>query len=118
MMGLGKLGDLGNLMKGAQEMQTKFAEVQERLGNMLVVGESGGGMVIVEANGRQEILSVVIESVLMADGDREMAQDLIVAATNDALAKSRELAQQETGRIMGDLPAGLGDIAGMMNPGE
>lgn len=116
MLGLGKLGDLSNLMKSAQEMQQKLKEVQDRLAEMTVEGDSGGGMVRVVANGKQEILSIDVDPSLFED-DREMTQDLVVAATNVALRKSRELAQQEMSSIVGNLPPGLGDLGNMMNPG-
>lgn len=116
MMGFGKLGDLSNLMKSAQEMQQKLAEIQERLADMTVVGDSGGGMVRVVASGKQEIISIEIDESLFTE-DREMTQDLVVAATNIALTKARELAQREMSAIVGNLPPGLGDLGTMMNPG-
>jgi DNA-binding YbaB/EbfC family protein len=116
MLGLGKLGDLNSLMKSAQEMQQKLAEVQERLADMTVVGDSGGGMVRVVANGKQEILSIDIDESLF-DDDREMTQDLVVAAVNVALTRAREMAQREMSTVVGNLPPGLGDLGNMMNPG-
>lgn len=68
-----------------------------------VIGSSGGDMVKVEANGIQEILSVSIESELIVSEDREVLEDLIVAAVNDALQKSREMAAEEIAKISGGL---------------
>ena len=108
MLGLDKLGNLGDLMRGAKELQEKMAEAQDSLAGMTVVGESGGGMVRVTVHGANEILAMDIDPDISTDGDREMLQDLMVAATNTALAKARELAQTELGGMLGGvLPPGL-----------
>lgn len=116
MLGLGKLGDLGNLMKGAQEMQKKIAEVQEKLADLTTVGESGGGLVRVVSNGRQEIIEVKIDPSLLGEDDNEILEDLVVAATNHALSKARDLAQQEMQGVLGGLPPELRDMAGLSGP--
>ena len=105
MLGMGNLGNLANLLKGAQEMQRKMAQLQERLAQETVEGSAGGGMVRVTANGRGEVLGVEIEPSLVSSDDREMMQDLVVAATNQALGRAKERAQEEMARVLG--PIGL-----------
>ncbi|MEK6742106.1 MAG: YbaB/EbfC family nucleoid-associated protein [Nitrospirota bacterium] len=100
---------LNNLMKQAQQMQERVKKVQEEAGSKTVDASSGGGMVTVVANGRQEVLSIKIDRSVVDTNDIEMLQDLIAAAVNEALRKSRELMKDEMGRItagMG-LPPGL-----------
>jgi len=92
------------LIQQAQGLQSKIAAIQEELADKVVTGSSGGDMVKVEANGAQEILSITIEKELLDPEDPEMLQDLIVAAVNDALKKSRELMAQEMSKLTGGLP--------------
>lgn len=94
---------LKNLIEQAQGVQVKIREVQEQLADRSIVGSSGGDMVRVEANGIQEILSVSIEKDLLAADDKEVLEDLIVAAVNDALEKSRQMAAEEISKISGGL---------------
>ena len=93
-----------DLIQQAQGLQSKIAALQEELADKVVVGSSGGDMVKVEANGAQEILSITIEKELLDPADPEMLQDLILAAVNDALKKSRELMAQEMSKLTGGLP--------------
>jgi nucleoid-associated protein EbfC len=95
---------LKDLLQQAQGLQSKIAALQEELAEKIVTGSSGGDMVKVEANGAQEILSITIEKELLDPADPEMLQDLIVAAVNDALKKSRELMAQEMSKLTGGLP--------------
>ncbi len=95
---------LKDLIQQAQGLQSKMAAIQEELAEKVVTGSSGGDMVKVEANGAQEILSISIEKELLDPADPEMLQDLIVAAVNDALKKSRELMAQEMSKLTGGLP--------------
>jgi len=100
---------IGNLMKQAQQMQERVKKLQEEAGNKTVEASSGGGMVTVVANGRQEVLSIKIDKSVVDPGDVEMLQDLVSAAVNEALRKSQELMKDEMGRLtsgMG-LPPGL-----------
>ena len=90
-----------NLMKEAQKMQAKMARMQEELKNKQVEATSGGGMVKVVCNGHQEILEIHIEPDLLEEKDVEMLQDMILAALNEALNRSRELAQEEMAKITG-----------------
>ena len=95
---------LKDLIQQAQGLQSKIAALQEELAEKVVVGSSGGDMVKVEASGAQEILSITIEKELLDPEDPEMLQDLVVAAVNDALKKSRELMAQEMSKLTGGLP--------------
>jgi nucleoid-associated protein EbfC len=91
--------NMGNLLKQAQQFQAKMAKLQEELGESTVEASSGGGMITVVANGRQEILSVKIDPEVIDPNDREMLQDLIMAAVNDALTKARNMMQEEMGKL-------------------
>ena len=101
---------LKDLIENAQNLQAKVASLQEELADRIVVGTSGGGMVTVEANGAQEIVSIRIEDQLVSAEDKEMLEDLVIAAVNDALAKSRDMVAQEVTKLTGGikLPGILG----------
>jgi len=100
-----------NLIKQAQEFQKKMKKMQDELKGKIVEATSGGGMVTVTANGRQEILSIKIEPEVVNPEDVEMLEDLILVAVNEAKRKSEELAQEEMKKITGGLNIpGLGDI--------
>jgi hypothetical protein len=100
--------DLGEMMRQAQEVRARFQRLQDELGEKIVEGSSGGGMVVVTANGRQELVSVRIEKEVVAPDDVGLLQDLILAAANDALARSREMAASEMAKVAGGiLPPGL-----------
>jgi DNA-binding YbaB/EbfC family protein len=92
-----------DLMEHARDLQTKIAALQEKLADRTVTGSSGGGMVVVEANGAQEITSIKIEKDLVSSGDMEMLEDLIVAAVNDALKKSKEMVAEEVSKLTGGI---------------
>ena len=91
--------NMGNLMKQAQQFQTKMAKLQEELGDRTVDASSGGGMVSVVANGRQEILSIAIDPEVIDPDDIDMLQDLIQAAVNDALSKAKTMVNEEMGQL-------------------
>lgn len=91
--------NMGNLLKQAQQFQAKMAKLQEELGEKTVEATSGGGMVSVVANGKQEIVSVTIEAEVIDPEDKEMLQDLIIAAVNDALTKAKNMVQEEMGKL-------------------
>jgi DNA-binding YbaB/EbfC family protein len=112
------LGDMAGLFRQAQEIQSRMRELQERLGTMRLEGTAGGGMVTVTVNGQQKVLSCTIEPSLLAAGDAEILQDLVVSATNQALEKARETAQDELSKISGgmNLP-GLGEALSKMGLG-
>jgi nucleoid-associated protein EbfC len=92
-----------DLMEQAQGLQAKVTAIQEELAGKIVVGSAGGDMVTVEVNGAQEIISVKIEKELLDPNEIEFLQDLIVAATNDAVRKSKELMAQEMAKLTGGL---------------
>ncbi len=100
---------MGKMMKQAQQLQSKMLKLQEEMADKTVETSSGGGMVKVAANGRQQILSIQIEKEVVDPDDVEMLQDLILAAVNDALIKSQEMATQEMSKLTGGL-----NIPGLM----
>lgn len=91
--------NMGNLLKQAQQFQSKMAKLQEELAERTVEASSGGGMVTVVANGRQEILSITIDPEVVDRDDIEMLQDLILAAVNDALARAKSMLNEEMGKL-------------------
>jgi DNA-binding YbaB/EbfC family protein len=91
--------NMGNLMKQAQQFQAKMAKLQEELGEKTVEASAGGGMVSVVANGRQEIISISIETEVIDPEDAEMLQDLILAAVNDALSRAKNMMNEEMGKL-------------------
>jgi nucleoid-associated protein EbfC len=97
------LKNLDNMMKQAQKLQTKMIEMQEELGNRTVTVQVGGGMVEVVANGRQEVLSLRIDPEVVNPDDTEMLQDLVMAAVNDALNRSREMVSEEMAKLTGGM---------------
>ncbi len=104
-------GGLGNLMKQAQKMQAEMQETQEKLAQEEVTGESGGGLVKVIMNGKHEIRRVQIDDSLMGD-DKEMLEDLVAAAMNDANQRVNVKMQES----MSGLTAGLNLPPGMKLP--
>jgi len=99
----------GNLMKEAQRLQQQMAALQEEVGQKKVQATAGGGMVTVEANGKQEIVSIKIDPEVINKDEAQMLEDLVLAACNEALRKSRELVQQELGKLTGGMKIpGLG----------
>lgn len=97
-----------DFMKQAQKMQKEMARVQRELGERVVEGVSGGGVVKVQVNGRQEVMAVKVDPEAVDPEDVEMLEDLILAATNDGLQKARDLAQREMSRVAGGMvPPGL-----------
>ena len=101
-------GDIGNMLKQAQALQANMQKAQAELAQLVVTGESGGGMVKVTANGRHEVKRVQIEPSVVG-GDREMLEDLIGAAVNDAMRRVEAASQAKMAGLMGglQLPAGL-----------
>ena len=99
----------GNIMKEAQKLQAQMAALQEEVGKRKVDATAGGGMVTVEVNGKQELTAVKIDPEVVSQDDVQMLEDLVLAAANEALRKSRELVQQELGKLTGGLKIpGLG----------
>jgi len=102
-------GGIGNLMKQAQQMQENLQKAQEEIARLEATGESGGGMVSVIMTGRHEARRVTIDPSLFADGDREMIEDLVAAAINDAARKVEKMTQEKMAGVAGgmNLPPGM-----------
>jgi nucleoid-associated protein EbfC len=99
----------GNLMKEAQKLQQQMEKMQAEVAQRKVDATAGGGMVTVEANGKQEIVSIKIDPEVINKDDAQMLEDLVLAACNEALRKSRDMMQQELGKLTGGLKIpGLG----------
>lgn len=96
--------NLGQLMKQAQEMQERMAEMQESLGAIEIDGASGGGIVRVTLSCKGDMRRVQIDPSQFKPDEMEMLEDLIVAAHNDAKAKVEKRVQEETQKLMGGLP--------------
>ena len=99
-------GGMGKLMKQAQEMQSKMAKVQEELSDIEVEGQSGGGMITALVNGKKELLSLKIEDEILEE-DKEMIEDLVVVAVNQAIQNAIKAADEKmssiTGGMMGNM---------------
>lgn len=102
------LPNMSGMLKQIQKMQEKMAQVQEGLEAKTVVGESGGGMVKVTANGKQRITRIQIEKEVVNPDDVEMLEDLVLAAANKAVEESQRIAQEEMARVtQGMIPPGM-----------
>ena len=105
-------GGLGNIMKQAQAMQENMQKAQEELANIEVTGESGGGMVSLVMTCRHDVKSVKIDPELLSDvDDKEVLEDLVAAAVNDAVRKVEKTSQEKMAGLTGGL-----DIPGMKMP--
>lgn len=100
---------MGKMMKQAQQLQAKMLKLQEEMASKTVETTSGGGMVAVVANGKQQLQSIRIEKEVVDPDDVEMLEDLILAAVNDALVKANEMVAEEMGKLTGGL-----NIPGLM----
>ncbi len=96
--------NLGQIMKQVQDMQTRMAEMQEKLADVEVTGSAGGGMVRATLNGKGAVKAVKIDPTLINPAESEMLEDLIVAAINDAKAKVDDRLQSEMSKFTGGLP--------------
>ena len=94
---------LGNIFKQAQQIHAKIAQLQEEMAVKTVEASSGGGMVNIVMNGKQELLSIRIDPEVVNREDIDMLQDLIVAAVNEALRKSQEMMTEEMKKVTGGL---------------
>lgn len=110
--GLGQMGDMAKMMQAAQEMQGKMAEMQDGLAQITVVGESGAGLVKATATAKGELTGLDIDPKIFDPNEKEVVEDLILAAIKDAQVKASERSQQE----MGKLTEGLGLPADMKLP--
>ena len=110
--GLGGIADMGKMMKAAQEMQGKMAELQDSLDTIMVEGVSGAGMVKATATAKGELTKLDIDPSIFNSDDKEVVEDLILAAVKDAQAKAQERSADE----MRKLTEGLGLPADMKLP--
>jgi len=107
---------LGNIMREAQKMQAEMAKVQEEAKKKTVEATAGGGMVTAVANGAGELVSIKIEKDVVDPEDIEMLQDLVLAASNEALRRAQEQLNEEMSKLTGGMQmpglGGLGDLLG------
>jgi len=96
-------GGIQDLMKQAQRMQQEMMRIQGELATKTVEASSGGGMVTVVVNGKQELVSIAVEPSVVDPDDVDMLQDLIMAAVNEGLAKSQEMVKEEMAKVTGGL---------------
>ena len=96
-------GGLGGIMKQAQQMQRRMAELQEELEKKRVEASSGGGMVTAVVSGKQQLLDLKIDPSVVDSDDVEMLQDLIMAAINEAVKQSQQMASEEMSKITGGM---------------
>lgn len=96
--------DLQNILKQAQQMQSRVAELQRDLASRRIEGRAGGGMVTAVVSGQLRVLEIHIEPSLYDSGDRTMLQDLCAAAVNAALAEAQQLVQREIQKLGGGVP--------------
>jgi nucleoid-associated protein EbfC len=108
-----EFGQIANLMQQLPHIKGEMEKLQQRMGQLVAEGDAGAGMVRVRINGRYEILAVQLTDEALRGDDREMVEDLIKAATNQAIGKVRELVAEETGKMA----TGLGLPTGMNLPG-
>lgn len=100
---------IGQLLSQAKKMQERFQKMQEEVGDKTIEAQSGGGMVSCVVNGKQEVVSLTISNEIWEEKDKELLEDLVVAAINEGLNKSKEMLQEEMSKITGgmQLPFGL-----------
>ena len=99
-------GNMSKLLKQAQEMQTQIEEVQSQLADMIIDAESGGGMVSVKVNGKQELLELNIEESAL-DEEKELLEDLIISAVNKGLSKAQTESQNKMSSVTGGMMGGM-----------
>jgi len=110
MGGMGTPGGMGNLLSQMQKLQDEMEKTQSALADEEVTATAGGGMITVVVTGAQEIRSITIKPEVVNPEDVELLQDMVLAAVNDALTKSKALAEERMGSLTGGmgLPPGLG----------
>ncbi len=105
------MGQFADLMKGAAKLKESMEEAAKKLGELRVEGQAGGGLVVVTASGKLEIVSVRLDPKLLEENDVELTEEMVLAATNQALAKAREAAAGMLSASAGSLPIpGLSDL--------
>ena len=95
------IGGMGNLLKQAQDMQARISKIQEELGQKTVEGSAGGGMVQVTVNGHMNLTAIKIEPAALSGEEKDMLEDLILAAVNDGMRKARDMVSAEMSKITG-----------------
>ena len=110
--GLGGMGDMAKMMKAATEMQGKMAQMQEDMHNIIVTGEAGAGLVKASCTAKGDLSSLDIDKSILSGDDKEVVEDLILAAIKDAQQKAAQRAKDEMGKIT----EGLGLPPGMNLP--
>ena len=107
--GLGGLGAMAKMMKQAQDMQGKMADVQAKLEELITTGEAGAGMVTVTVTAKGDVKGIQIDPALFVPSDKEVVEDLIVAAIKDGQAKAAQMQREEMGKITEglNLPEGM-----------
>jgi DNA-binding YbaB/EbfC family protein len=106
-------GGMQGMLKQVQKMQAEMQKVQGELGNLTVSEEAGGGMITATANGNREIISVEIDTQVINDDEKEILEDLVVAAVNKALSSAGKLAEEEMAKVTkGMIPPGM-NVPGM-----
>ena len=101
--GLGDMSDLSKMMEAAQQMQTKMTEMQDGLNRLTVVGEAGGGLVKATATAKGELTALDIDPSIFVASEKEVVEDLILAAIKDAQRRAQDRAQSEMARVTQDL---------------
>jgi len=116
---LKELGQLAGLMKQLPKVKEEFERLQQRLTQVSAEGNAGGGMVLVRVNGKLEVLSCSISDEALQQDDRELLEDLVKSAVNQALDRARQLTAEETAKMTSalGLPTGLG-LPGLPLPGS
>ncbi len=107
--GLGGLGDMSKMMKAAQDMQSKMTELQDELARIVVIGESGAGLVKARATAKGELTGLDIDPSIFVASEKEVVEDLILAAIKDAQSKAADRHKAEMGKLTESLglPAGM-----------
>ena len=107
---IGKMFELGSLMKQAREIGGRMQEMNERLKDLRVEGNAGGGLVVISVNGLQEVVACKIDPCLFEQEDAELLEDLVVTAVNDAMEEARTLQAESMQNLAGDM-----DMSGLSN---
>ncbi|MFQ5428661.1 MAG: YbaB/EbfC family nucleoid-associated protein [Thermodesulfobacteriota bacterium] len=102
--------NLGNIMKQAQQMQARMAEIQKEMGGRTCEASAGGGMVTALVNGNQDLLSIKIDPAVVDPDDVDMLQDLICAAVNEGYRRSKQMVSEEMGKLTGGLGMDIPDF--------
>lgn len=113
------LGNIASLLKQAQQMKSRMSELQQKLAQIRVEGAAGGGLVEVEVNGQQKVTAVRVDAKLLNSDDKEMLEDLVVTACNQALDRAKEAAATQMSELTGgmDMPQ-LDEVLGQLNLDE